>query len=120
MELLTLQDVFNKVWPRSKILVKSMNTGTCFYRDPKREAPPCFIGVCLTDYDFGHGKLEDIDGGVIGLRLEGRLPKKFDNIDENALHDLQVIHDHKDPETWEKYLRLFADKHKLTIPETVQ
>lgn len=109
----TLQDLFNAAWERAKTPVKAVEPGqkVCLYR-PGHNIPPCFIGVLIPDEKY-HEKMEGLRGYDPVIR---RAADIHDDVDVIHIVGLQGIHDHCDPEEWERLLRDYAKKYHLTIP----
>ncbi len=114
----TAQEWFNGAWKRSKDSHKSMkdkeDIRSCVYRE--KNGPGCFVGCQVpSDVRLIEGKRASaqIDNGVISvsdLSTAKYYPADF-------LNELQNIHDNNPVESWEKLLREFTIKHRLTIPE---
>lgn len=121
---MNLQEVFNKVWERSKIHVKSMNLesedNSCFYRNPDGSKNHCFVGICIPDelYDpvIEDGGIQDILDPENKYRYDAKIATIFEGIDPNLLGRLQYIHDNRSCKEWETELRHFARMNGLIIP----
>ena len=119
---MNLQEVFNKVWERSKIHVKSINLEySCFYRNPDGSKNHCFVGICIPDESYSSGiedgRIQDILDPENKYRYDAKIATIFEGIDPNLLGKLQYIHDNRSCKEWETELRYFASVNKLTIPE---
>mgnify|MGYP000264000552 FL=1 len=129
--MLTLQEVFNKVWERAYTPIRSENEALlqpstpgkniCSYRNPKDGVNHCFIGVCIPNEVYN----EEFEGmGALDLfkSYPNEMKLIFGNMvteyrAKNALSELQSIHDLIEPEFWHERLREFAIKYNLAIPE---
>ena len=112
---ITLQEVFNKVWERAKVKVKSSDPAdiTCTYRNSDGSQNHCFVGICIPD-ELYRPEMDDSSGGVeVNEHVRKLFPEKL----IPALAELQRIHDCSEPSDWGDQLIKFAKKHDLKIPE---
>lgn len=107
------QEVFDKVSDHLLTQGKrSTNNGSCKYRSD--EGYMCAVG-CLIKDEFYDPKMEgsvaDDEGVLYVLRNSGI--NVSSNTDRKFLLDLQIIHDNRDPFTWERELNKFAKDWNL-------
>ena len=113
---ITLQEVFNKVWERAKVEVRSFDStkAICTYRNSDGSKNHCFVGVCIPD-ELYTPEMED--GGSISVNE--CVKSLFHKTLHPALQELQSIHDnrgHYGTDDWPAELTKFAKKHRLKIP----
>ena len=116
------QEIFNKVWERAKIHVKSINPASdlCMYRNPNGNNNHCFVGVCIPDelYDpaIEEARVVNLLNPNVRYWYNSKITKLFEGIEPNFLGDLQRIHDHTPFIDWELNLKEIANKYNLSIP----
>jgi hypothetical protein len=135
-EQVTKQEVFSKVWERSKIKARAVaegsSNGACLYRgvsELDQKTPlPCFAGALITDAEYSdameYNSFADLiskrDYEPYGTPEYGQLKwpalQRFFGV-SRFVQALQQIHDNSAVEEWEDQLRLLADSEDLQVPE---
>lgn len=87
----------------------------CLYTNS--EGLHCGIGFALTPEQQARvGAFMGSAGTLCTCEDFPDIAKRFSQCDLDSLHELQIIHDEKDPEFWRESLRDFYKKHGLTFP----
>lgn len=134
MQPMTLQDVFTQavIGFRAQDYVRSSKAGMCLYRGAN--GAKCLIGHAIPDDKYKPAWDTDGGGGVSMVWGDPDFRSMFvEDIDQQALTDLQLIHDlnasvemhgtHRDyiEDTHRDYIegmfRDFADNNNLIYPE---
>lgn len=122
MKLLTLQEVFDKIWERAKDPRKSLRkphdpeNSLCAYRSP--DGLKCFMGVLLPDQNYDPSMDDEKSVPTktgIGY-VKDFIPLDL-SVSEEHLYRLQRIHDSWEPENWRSRLIAFATSQHLTVPQ---
>ena len=109
---MTLQEIYNKV--RKHLLTqnkRASQNGACRYRTA--DGSMCAIGCLITDAEY---KPEWEGTGVNSLARDPGTPAWL-RVHENALCQLQDIHDGAPVEHWAHHLDKFASLYGLEIVE---
>ena len=111
----TLQEIFNKIWERSKTKKQAFGDQGCMYLDESGNR--CFVG-CLIEPEFYSEAFEgwnymrpDISNA---LKSSGVNTKDIKI--ECLLSDARGIHDSDKTENWDVELRKLAAKFDLVVP----
>lgn len=116
----SLQEAFDIVWNRSKLLKKTTystnndNTVHNVYRaTDNHKGESCFIGELIPDSLYS----KELEHRTISNIITYNEEFKVLNPIKNQLQELQEIHDLEPVNSWKEKLINFAKRHGLGIPE---
>lgn len=114
--MMTLQEIFNKIWERSKTKKQAFGDGGCMYKDPSGNC--CFVG-CLINPELYDTNFEgwSFEIGRITKALYDSGVSLSETRTLNFLQSCRRTHDKLSPEKWEEELRELATDYGLAVPD---
>jgi hypothetical protein len=114
--MLPLQEIFNAAWEQAKLKKKAFDpeSGRCLYRKRNEDGTcdKCFIGAIIPDEQY-YSNYENT-GGISVLHSLNLIPSGLQL--EEAIIELQQIHDMLGVDEWHNALVAYAENHALVVP----